>query len=66
MKRFVVLIVFGLVVLGFAGGGLRAFVQPVHLAVGAVSPTQGAQLLLVNGASYDIFSYGERIPPAFS
>lgn len=58
MKRFVVPIVLCLVALGFTGGGLRAFGQHVHLAVGAVTPTQGAQLLLVNGASYDIFSYG--------
>jgi hypothetical protein len=41
-----------------SGGGLRAFGQHVHLAVGAVSQQQGSQLLLVNGASYDIFSYG--------
>lgn len=58
MKRFVVPIVFAWVALGLTGGGLQAFGQHVHLAVGATSQTQGAQLLLVNGASYDIFSYG--------
>jgi hypothetical protein len=58
VKKVVVRIVFSLVVLGSTGGGLRAFGQHVHLAVGAESQTQGAPLLLVNGASYDIFSYG--------
>jgi hypothetical protein len=58
VKRFVVLIVFGLVALNFIGGGFAAYGQHVHLAVGATSTNQNAQLLLVNGASYDIFSYG--------
>ncbi len=58
MKRVVVLIVSNLVALGFTGGGLHAFAQHVHLAVGAESQQQDAKLLLVNGASYDIFSYG--------
>ena len=58
MKRVVFLIVSNLVALGFAGGGLTAFAQHVHLAVGAESQQQNAKLLLVNGASYDIFSYG--------
>jgi hypothetical protein len=58
VKRVVVLIVSNLVALGFAGGGLPAFAQHVHLAVGAESQQQNAKLLLVNGASYDIFSYG--------
>jgi hypothetical protein len=58
VKRLVVLIVSHLVALGFTGGGLSAFAQHVHLAVGAESQQQNAKLLLVNGASYDIFSYG--------
>jgi hypothetical protein len=56
VKRVVVLI--NLVALGLTGGGLRAFAQHVHLAVGAESQQQNSRLLLVNGASYDIFSYG--------
>lgn len=57
MKRFVRFIL-TMVAFAACGGGLRAFGQHVHLAVGAVSQQEESQLLLVNGASYDIFSYG--------
>ncbi|HMP81805.1 MAG TPA: hypothetical protein PKA41_03765 [Verrucomicrobiota bacterium] len=67
MRRFVVLIVFSLVALGFSGGDFQAFAQHIHLVAGITTTLEPdrTNVTIVNAGSFDINSYEGVTPSCF-